>query len=216
MRLLAFADIHGSYDRVESVLSREQPFDALIVAGDLTTRGTVEEASRALERFRSYASALFAVAGNMDSPSFDSLFDSTGCSINGRGRMLQDVGVFGVSGSPPTPMHTPYEIAEEEILRRSESGFQEVDSARVRIYVPHAPPFKSSVDRVRLGFHAGSTAVRQFIEERAPELVVCGHIHEGRGVDRIGSTQIVNCGPAGTGSYALITINDLVHVDLKG
>lgn len=215
MRLLAFTDIHGAYDRVEQILSREQPFDGLIFGGDLTTRGTSREVTHALERFQSYQQPLFAVAGNMDSPSFDRLFDALDCGINGRGRMLQDIGIFGVSGSPPTPMQTPYEIPEDEIARRSELGYREVHAARVHIYVPHAPPFQTAVDRVRLGFHAGSTAVRQFIEQRAPDLVVCGHIHEGRGIDRIGTTQVVNCGPAGNGSYAAIHIDDTIHVDLR-
>jgi len=37
MRILAFTDIHGSYDRVIEILSNETGFDAVIVGGDLTT-----------------------------------------------------------------------------------------------------------------------------------------------------------------------------------
>jgi Icc-related predicted phosphoesterase len=215
MRLLAFADIHGAYDRVEHVLGREKPFDAVVLAGDVTTRGTEQEVSDALARFSHFGPPLLAVAGNMDSASFDPLFERLGIGINGHGRLLSDVGFFGVSGSPFTPMHTPYEISEEEIATRSEHGYQEVQSARVKVYVPHAPPSESMVDRLLRGGHGGSTAVRRFIEGRAPDVVVCGHIHEARGLDRIGPSQIINCGPAAEGSYAIITIGETIQVELK-
>ena len=216
MKVLAFADIHGAYERVERVLAHEQDVDAVVIGGDLTTRGTDAEAREVLERFLRHGRPLFAVAGNMDPPSFDRLFDSLGVGVNGRGMLLDDVGFFGVSGSPITPMHTPYEISEQEIDARSERGFQDVRNARVTVFVPHAPPHQTGVDRILFGKHVGSTAVRSFIERREPDVVVCGHIHEGRGIDRIGQTQIVNCGPAGTGSYAVVLIDEAIRIDLRG
>jgi len=58
-------------------------------------------------------------------------------------------------------------------------------------------------------------AVRDAIEEYEPSLVLCGHIHEARGVDTLEKTTIVNCGFGRTGCYAIIDgENDLV-VTLK-
>lgn len=216
MRLLSFTDIHGAYDCVEDAMRREKDFDAVVIGGDLTTRGTEQEAAAALERFSHHGRPLFVVAGNMDNPSFDRLFESLGVGINGRGLFFKDVGLFGVSGSPFTPMHTPYEIPEEEIGRRAERGFQDVRAARVTVFVPHAPPHRSTLDTIFLGKHVGSTAVREFIQKRQPHIVVCGHIHEARGIDRIGQSEIVNCGAARLGSYAIITIDKTIHIDLKG
>lgn len=216
MKLLAFTDIHGAYDRVDDVMRREKDFDGVVIGGDLTTRGADEEAAAVLDRLGRHGRPLFVVAGNMDAPSFDRLFEGLGVGINGRGLLLNDVGFFGVSGSPFTPMHTPYEISEEEIARRAERGYQEVRSARVTVFVPHAPPHKSALDALFLGRHVGSTAVREFIQKHQPDVVVCGHIHEARGIDRIGRSQIVNCGAAGAGSYAVITIDNTIHIDLKG
>lgn len=215
-RLLAVADIHGAYDRLYGTLDRERPFDALVIGGDLTTRGTEHEVNELFDRLKLYERPVYAVSGNMDLPSFDQLMNSLGVGINGCGRLLGDIGFFGVSGSPLTPMHTPYEIPEEEIARRSAQGFRDVESARVKVYVPHAPPRNTSVDRLLFGQHVGSTAVRSFIEENAPDLAVCGHIHEARGLDRIGQTSVVNCGPLGKGQYAVIKINQHITVELKG
>ena len=42
------------------------------------------------------------------------------------------------------------------------------------------------------------------------------HIHEARGVDQIGNTKIVNCGPARSGYYAVAEVNDAdVQIELK-
>jgi hypothetical protein len=68
------------------------------------------------------------------------------------------------------------------------------------------------VDRLSSGIHVGSTAVREFVERRQPDVVICGHIHEARGTDRLGKTKIVNCGKAGSGFYSLIDVQDEVTI----
>jgi Icc-related predicted phosphoesterase len=48
---------------------------------------------------------------------------------------------------------------------------------------------------VHPGLHAGSTAVREFIEKRQPEYFFCGHIHEAEGVEiQMGRTRARNVG----------------------
>ena len=213
MRILAFTDIHGAYAKVEDVLRREQA-DVVILGGDLTTVGSVKEAEEALRRFQSINESILGVVGNMDLPAHDELFVRKGISINGRGRTIGDVGFFGVSAGPKSPLHTPYEISEEEIAKRAEAGFADVKHSRIKVFVPHPPPYGTKVDIIHAGIHVGSTAVRDFIEERKPHVVICGHIHEARGQDTIENTLIVNCGPAGQGHYALIDIGDAIKVTM--
>jgi hypothetical protein len=55
--------------------------------------------------------------------------------------------------------------------------------------------------------------VRSFIEERQPDVVVCGHIHEARGMDRLGKSVLVNCGPAGKGYYVSLVIDRGITVE---
>jgi uncharacterized protein len=216
MRILAFTDIHGSYDRVAGILSNEKSFDVVIVGGDLTTHGTVTEATTAIRRFQEFGKPLFVVAGNMDLPTFDELYESLGVNINAYGAMLGEAGFFGIAGSPFTPMHTPYEISEEEIKRRADAGWRDIQTARWKVFVPHAPPYDTKLDKVLLGKHVGSTAVRTFVEEKQPDVLVCGHIHESRGLDKLGKTQMVNCGAAGRGHYACIELGETVTVELRG
>ena len=216
MRVLAFTDIHGSYDRVVGILSKERPFDAIVLGGDLTTHGTVSEATNAVRRFQEFGKPLFVVAGNMDLPSFDALYDSLGVNINAKGAVLGEAGFFGIAGSPFTPMHTPYEISEEEIRRRAEAGWHDIHASRWKVFVPHAPPHGTKLDKILLGKHVGSSAIRTFVEENQPDVLVCGHIHESRGLDAIGKTRMVNCGAAGRGFYASIELGETIAIELRG
>jgi len=205
MKLLAFADIHGSYARASEILKAVGPVDLVVLAGDLTTNGTPADVAQALEEWRPLAPAWVAVAGNMDSPAIDTELEQLGVSINGHGRRFGDVGFFGCSAAPIS-IQTPYEIPEAEIQRRLGRGQAEVADAPVQVMVPHAPPHRV-VDRTYGGIHAGSTAVRESIERHRPALVLCGHIHEARGQGQLGESLVVNCGPAVRGHYVLVDID---------
>jgi Icc-related predicted phosphoesterase len=214
MRIAYVVDVHGSFDAVTRVLSDAGRVDVLVVGGDITTAGTADEAAAAIELWRPLAPRLFAVAGNMDSPAIDARLAELGIALDGRGETVDDVGFFGVSGSPRTPMHTPYELDEDELERRIEAGWAEVSGSGVTILCPHAPPHGTSCDRLRSGTHVGSRSVRSFVERAQPDVVLCGHVHESRGVDTIGRTQIANPGPVGAGHYALVEIGESVTVTL--
>ncbi len=216
MKILAMTDIHGAYETAARIIEKESGISAVIIGGDLTTNGTPEEARSAMRQFEMSEVPIIVVAGNMDPPVLEEIFSSSGVSVNARGTMLDDVGIFGVSGSPFTPMHTPYEISEEEISFRAHSGWKDVQAARIKIFVPHAPPHNTKLDRLRSGNHVGSTSVRKFVEQFRPDAVVCGHIHESRGTDTLDKTVMVNCGPAANGFYAVLTIGKNVSVELKG
>ncbi len=62
------------------------------------------------------------------------------------------------------------------------------------VLVVHSPPY-GTLDRTAPRFGsvaAGSRSLRDRIARNGPGLVVCGHIHEGFGVDRIASTSVYN------------------------
>lgn len=67
------------------------------------------------------------------------------------------------------------------------------------VYVLHSPPRDTACDMTRSGHHVGSRAIRAFIEQHQPRLVLSGHIHESPAVskawrDTIGATVCVNPG----------------------
>ena len=62
----------------------------------------------------------------------------------------------------------------------------------------HFPPFGTKLDEFAPGKHAGSPALREWIERVQPAYAFCGHIHEAaERRDEIGATQCINVGKRG-------------------
>jgi Icc-related predicted phosphoesterase len=214
MRIAYVVDVHDRFDAVPRALAEIGAVDLLVVGGDITTLGTPADAARAIESWRPLAPHLLAVAGNMDSPEIDARLVELGVSIDGRGVVSGDVGIAGVSAAPHSPLHTPYEIPDRELATRAAAGLESVKDCRIRVLCPHAPPHGTACDRLRSGEHVGSPALRALVEKQEPDLVLCGHIHEARGVDTIGRTRIVNPGPVASGHHALVEIDGTITVTL--
>jgi Icc-related predicted phosphoesterase len=216
MRIVAFGDIHEHLHNIGKI---EGVCDAslVIITGDLTTRGGVEEARVVIEWVRQYNPNIYALAGNMDLREVESFLADEGISLHGRGYVVEEnIGIFGVGGSNPTPFHTPNELDEDEIAAFILQGYREVKDAALKILISHAPPANTKVDRVAGGRHAGSKAVREFIETYQPDLCITGHIHEARGEDLIGETPIINPGMLKNGGYVEVDIeNKALKVALK-
>jgi Icc-related predicted phosphoesterase len=213
MKILALTDIHGSF-KIAAAIVKKEAADVVIIGGDLTNVGTVKEAEEALDLLENDAARLLCIAGNMDLPQHEQLFERRGLSLNARGIRIDDIGFFGVSSAPYSKLQTPYEISEEELSQRIYQGYQMVKGASKKVFVPHAPPYGTKLDIIHSGIHVGSTAVREFIEETQPDAVICGHIHEARGIDRIDKSQIVNCGAASHGNYAVIIIDQDIKIKI--
>lgn len=113
MRILALTDMHGSYDRMREMIPATQSADVVVIGGDWTTSGTRDEIKTVIIQAKSSGKPVVAVCGNMDPPQLESELESLGVSINGRGIVIQDVGFFGVSASPISPLHTPNKISED-------------------------------------------------------------------------------------------------------
>lgn len=206
MRIAYLVDLHGRFESVPAALEQIGPVDVLVLGGDLTNAGTPGEVEQAIESLRLLTPTLVAVAGNMDSAAIDARLVELGVSLDGRGLVLGDVGLHGVSAAPRSPLGTPYEVPDEQLGLQADAGHAHVAGCRTRVFLPHAPPRDTACDRLRSGLPVGSPSVREFVERAQPDLVLCGHIHESRGEDTIGRSRIVNPGPAFAGHYAIVDI----------
>jgi len=82
------------------------------------------------------------------------------------------------------------------------------------IFVLHSPPRDTLCDLIQRSVHVGSRAIRRFVEERQPPLVLSGHIHESPRVsgtyrDRVGRTTVVNPGQFGSPSVCGVWFDPL-------
>lgn len=214
MRILAITDLHGDRGALERILAEATTPDLLLLGGDLTNFGTADEAERMVRRCRETGQPVYAVSGNCDSREIDERLVELGVSLFGRGVVHEGLGLAGVSAMPP--WHgTMYELSEAEIAVALDAGWQQLAAAERVVLLCHPPPHGTAVDRTRSGSNVGSTAVREHVLRHRPAAVVCGHIHEARGIDRLGETTVVNCGEARRGYYAELVLDAQVDVQLR-
>ena len=214
MKLLAVSDLHGKHGALERIVADAGPADVILLAGDVTHFGSPDDAEKTVSLARASGATVLAVAGNCDSARIDERLVALGVSLHGRGVHLEPLGVHGISAIPPW-IFRMYHFTEEELAAALEAGYAQVAEARHHCVLAHVPPHGLSLDRVLFRWHAGSKALRTFVDQRGPALVVCGHIHEGRGIERIGRTTVVNCGHAAKGNYAMVEVDHEVTVELR-
>lgn len=108
-----------------------------------------------------------------------------------------------------TPWNSPREADEDQLKKKLEEMTSLLQRPESSIFSVHVPPINSGLDTcpkidsnfkpVVSGGHpvmiaAGSTAVRESIEKFQPLVGLHGHIHESRGVYKLGRTVCINPG----------------------
>ncbi len=212
MKLLAMTDIHGRSDYTEEAISEIQHADIVLVAGDITNFGDYNDAARVIGRLTEWNSNIYAVPGNCDRAGVEDLLTIRRMNLHATKKIIQGIMFFGIGGSTKTPFRTPREYNEKELQEFSKL-FSKSPDIRYHVIVSHAPPYKTKLDRVFFGFHVGSREIRRFIESAQPDLLVCGHIHEARGVDYLGKTLMINPGPFPK-HYAVIEFQRTISYEL--
>jgi uncharacterized protein len=183
MRILLLADIHGEeavLERLRSVASR---YEYVLIAGD------IGKAVSFMEDLLSISDNIYWVPGN--SEELDSPDKYPRCLHRQRMEISGGFNIVGFGFTPPTPFGTPGEMREEDIY----SQMRDLPIDGRTILLTHAPPY-GILDEVEPGLHAGSHSVRKIIEEMRPLLLICGHIHDVEGKQKVGETTVVQL-PAG-------------------
>jgi Icc-related predicted phosphoesterase len=120
--------------------------------------------------------------------------------------------MVSVGLSNPTPWNTPRETQEPVLREMFEASVKGIEDFSNVVFNFHAPPKDCTLDLaplldtrsnpprpvVKAGrsvmVSVGSVAVREAIERYQPLLALVGHIHESRGIVKIGRTTVVNPG----------------------
>ena len=121
--------------------------------------------------------------------------------------ILPGIEMVSSGWSNRTPWHTQREEDEADLEKRYEGLFSQVKDPHACVVNFHVPPFNSGLDeapeltedlRPKHAGNAlipvGSKAGRKMIEKYQPLLGLFGHIHESKGVTRIGKTVCINPG----------------------
>jgi len=216
LRVLAVSDFHGSFEasRQVSFKAKNPKIDVVVISGDITHFGSVQNARELLLPLVKLQLPVFFVPGNCDPPTLAEINLKNVRCIHGSCETYDNVMFAGVGGGPLSPFNTPFEMTEDEITKVLNQGLKQCQPKPWLILVSHTPPKNTKLDAAFSGEHVGSSSVKQYIEDKQPSIVFCGHIHEARGIDSIGNTVIVNPGSARHSQCAVANLNEEIEVHL--
>ncbi len=150
--------------------------------------------------------------GNDDEPELAAFLDGSDLTINPEDRVVwldDQYEMIGNGRSTITPWNCVRDVPEETLAGQIEALARQVRNMEKCIFNLHCPPADTMLDEApavdgnlkvvtRIGHvqmaHVGSHAVRQSIERWQPMLGLHGHIHEARGVAKLGRTVCINPG----------------------
>ena len=218
LRVAAVGDLHASdehREHLERAFASLEDVDLVLLAGDLTTHGLVDEAgvlASACERARA---PVAAVLGNHDHHS--GLQDEIGAVLERSGVVVLDgghvvlelagmqVGVVGakgfVGGFPGAEIADFGERLLREVYAQTsrevealETGLEAIAGCERRLVLLHYAPTVDTIVGEPEGIWAflGSGRLAAPIGAHRPEAVFHGHAHHGQSLGSIGSVPVYN------------------------
>jgi predicted phosphohydrolase len=205
VRIVCISDVHSKHDGLVV-----PDGDVLIVAGDLTKRGTRDQ----IAAFDRWVGTLphphkIVIAGNHD---FAFEQDPEARTWITRATYLQDervvIGGLRIWGSPWQPrfFDWAFNLDRGEPLRKVWARIP----ADTDVLVTHGPP-RGILDRCADGRQVGCDDLLDAVRRVKPRLHVFGHIHEDWGQKVIDGTRFVN---ASTCTLSYVPSNPPIVVDL--
>jgi Icc-related predicted phosphoesterase len=206
MKITVIGDIHGRLLLTSEMDKALTDADLLFLNGDITDFGTPEDLNSVLDELKDHTSArILSVPGNCDTPDVLLETERAGINTHRSGEVVDGLGIFAVGGSNVTPFNTPIEFSEDDISDILADAYERVKDCKSVILFSHFPPKDTTTDQITSGAHVGSEILREFIQSHPNiKLVVCGHIHEGFGEDKVGDIPVVNHGMGADGHFVTI------------
>jgi Icc-related predicted phosphoesterase len=187
MKILAISDTHGDSDLVKKIaeMAQKEKVDAILHAGDLTW---FDEPQDGIVGPLAKNNPLLMIHGNHEPHSTIKHFENIyplAKSIHKKSHTIKDVGFFG-SGTTDWG----YIEDSEEVFEELKKAHSEIKHLKKKVMITHGPPTGSAIEL--MGF-PGSYGVRKAIQKFKPDIVICGHIHEGGGlIENIDGTKVIN------------------------
>jgi len=195
-----FAEYEGDQPRIDALFRR------------LVLERAQEWMREAEEKLRGTGVRCFVSGANDDFFEIDEVIAASDLVEDPNGTVIELEGGFellGMGYGNPTPWACPRDIPEDELAERIDKVAATVRDVDRAIFSLHVPPLGSGLDlapklddylRPRVGaaglemIPVGSTATRDAIARYRPMIGLHGHIHESKGVKKLGGITIANPG----------------------
>jgi len=219
IRIAAAGDVHCdevNRDEIERAFRRvDGEVDAILLAGDLTTYGELEQGELLAEICRPVQTSIFAVLGNHDwhcnqAAQIAAALEDAGVRMVDRGHAAvsldgASLGIAGtkgfVGGFPDSQLPDFGEPLLRQVYAETsaevealDSGLEAIAECDYRVALLHYAPTVSTLDGEPRGIWAflGSDRLAEPILERNPDVVLHGHAHVGAFQGAIGAVPVYN------------------------
>jgi putative phosphoesterase len=209
MRILAISDIHGDTERIKKLsyfIEKNDP-EVIVVAGDLTRFGPKSAADKIIKELKKSGKKILAISGNGDPPEIDDLLDKKKVQLGAKVVTIGSTGFVGFSGGQTIHLGGESFVTRYEPLDIKLKYLK----SKKKVVVSHVPP-KGTKDKIFSGQHVGSDFLRDMVNQKQPDLVISGHVHEDAGTYTMGKTTVVNPGAFCEGYGALIDLGNETKV----
>ena len=159
------------------------------------------------ERLSGTGIKVYMAPGNDDVMEADDIIADSAAIVNCADKvvMIGDQEMATFCWTNPTPWDTPREKPDEELEPMLEALISQIRKVEWAIFNFHAPPYgyaldlapelsKELIQALDRKIHVGSKAVAKMIQKYQPFLSLHGHIHESRGIQKVGKTTMINPG----------------------
>ena len=203
MKILVISDLHAHNEVLDKMDSLFEQADAVAFGGDFAECFKPETGKAALEKLCAKHDTIFAVLGNCDNEDFMEELENQDICVEKTLAFHDGLGFAGSGGGTKFTGKTEFEREEDECLSDFDIVLNSVEQSgdeslwNSLILISHNPPVADKLDSFDGVHHAGSQKFTDFIKEHKPLAVVCGHIHEGTGIEKIGDTVVINPGSLG-------------------
>jgi len=206
IRVAAVGDLHAGPDSAGSIRPRFEGIaeraDALLLAGDLTRRGTAEEGRILADEMRDIGVPTVVVLGNHDHHSDEqdrvrghledagiAVLEGESTFVEVDGARLGIAGTKGFGGGFAGASASPFGEAEmkafightEMVAESLEAALRKIEAADARVALLHYAPIEATLSGERLEIYPflGSYLLAEAIDGVGADVVFHGHAHRG-------------------------------------
>ncbi|HET6379776.1 MAG TPA: hypothetical protein VFH63_01910 [candidate division Zixibacteria bacterium] len=202
----------------------------------------VEKMNRRLETWLAFAGEyleplkipLWVIPGNDDDVSVDPILNAAQYARNVDHQVVEldeHHELVSMGDTSMTPWECPRDYPEEHMQVAVRDLVEKIRNPAGAIFNFHCPPFNTKIDQapalnrdLEIQFEggqvimtsAGSPAIRRAVEEVQPLLSLHGHIHEARGIQKVGRTVALNPGSEYAEGIMKAAIVNLEPTRVKG
>jgi len=186
MKICAISDLHGTLPELPDGI------DLLLICGDIAWEETIKKEEKwFIEKFNPWVTKLniptIYIGGNHDFYLEKYKANDVGIYLENKYHNFNGINIFG------TPLSL--EVGPWVWQAKEDDIDNVLRGVKCDILMSHGPAYGYG-DRVinyNLWESVGSFALRDWISNFQPKLVIHGHIHSGFGCYRLGETIILNC-----------------------